>query len=640
MPRKITEEELIDLFAKKEKELNIAIFFKAGEYKTNLTRFTCLCNVCKHKWAPTYSSIRRSNGCPRCIRRSVNSKRKRRTPLNEILTRISKIEETKNIKIIVPSEGLKRTNEVVQCVCGKCEYSFKTSLTSLERRRGKFSTGCPQCSKEKVSTAFRRTEEEFNIAVLDAKHRGITPHFTYNDYKNDREKKKFSCDFCGYVWNTSIVSVFKPNKPSGCKKCYQKTSGNNTRLSPSEIEERIQKIQKDKNITVIFGINQYISLKQKATCFCNRCYNTWSVPMAQVVNGAAGCKKCVKTDAAARYRLQEDEFNKRVKKILEEKHIVILTKYNNYRNSQQLADCLCENCGKNLKIKFASLFNTQKGCRFCAIEIASSKQEESLFRFISETLPKHNVERNNRNILKTGSTIFNYKEIDVFINAFMFGVEFNGNYWHSSKAKVNYLTAHLEKYNLAKEVGIDLIQIFEDEYATNPDLVHSIIRYKVGKPLRTISAADYMLASADTDAATAFVAANSFDTFNPAHKAFALCLQDTCEPVAMFTWHKIDTVIHFQYYVARDTVVVGGLAGLLSTLSMVCPDAVFETHEDARYSLHDKELLGCGFTWSHITEPDRYYCADNYKTRIPAVGENVDNLPEIYGVGHNIYKKA
>lgn len=90
------------------------------------------------------------------------------------------------------------------------------------------------------------------------------------------------------------------------------------------------------------------------------------------------------------------------------------------------------------------------------------------------------------NTLKTLGidVICNYKipntrnEIDIFIPKYNLGIEFNGVYWHNELFKTtNY---HLDKTNRCKELGIDLIHIFEDEWIYKQEIIVSILKNKLG----------------------------------------------------------------------------------------------------------------------------------------------------------------
>ena len=77
-------------------------------------------------------------------------------------------------------------------------------------------------------------------------------------------------------------------------------------------------------------------------------------------------------------------------------------------------------------------------------------------------------------------------EIDIYISNLNVGIEVNGCWFHSQninkfkkgiKHDINY---HFNKYMLAKEKGIDLIQIWEDQWVLKQDIVKDILKSRLG----------------------------------------------------------------------------------------------------------------------------------------------------------------
>lgn len=91
----------------------------------------------------------------------------------------------------------------------------------------------------------------------------------------------------------------------------------------------------------------------------------------------------------------------------------------------------------------------------------SSKEEKEIKKYISDSgLP-----------CKTDRHILNGREIDIFIPSKNFGIEYNGNKWHTEwygKKDKNY---HLLKLEECKKKDINLITIFEDEYMYHKEIV-------------------------------------------------------------------------------------------------------------------------------------------------------------------------
>lgn len=107
------------------------------------------------------------------------------------------------------------------------------------------------------------------------------------------------------------------------------------------------------------------------------------------------------------------------------------------------------------------LFLMGKSCPKCGNHL--SYGEDEIYDFIVSFFGKENV-------IKCDKKVLDGKEIDIYIPSKKIGFEFNGIRWHSEKFnKGKYY--HLEKRNLAKERGITLIHIFEDEYLVSKKLV-------------------------------------------------------------------------------------------------------------------------------------------------------------------------
>lgn len=99
-------------------------------------------------------------------------------------------------------------------------------------------------------------------------------------------------------------------------------------------------------------------------------------------------------------------------------------------------------------------------------------------------------------------------EIDIFCPDFNIGIEFNGNYWHSSIEKSkNY---HLVKTNMAESIGIRLIHIYEYEW-NNPvkkEILKSFLRITFGKVKNKIYARQCEIKEIDNKTARPFNDAN------------------------------------------------------------------------------------------------------------------------------------
>jgi hypothetical protein len=108
------------------------------------------------------------------------------------------------------------------------------------------------------------------------------------------------------------------------------------------------------------------------------------------------------------------------------------------------------------------------GCPNCANHV--SKAEEQIKEYL-ESLGLI-AEGSNRTILG------GKKEIDLWIPSHKFGIEFNGIYWH--KEKFAGKESHNNKYLAAQKAGIQLIQIWEDDWNQKSELVKNMLAQKLG----------------------------------------------------------------------------------------------------------------------------------------------------------------
>ena len=71
------------------------------------------------------------------------------------------------------------------------------------------------------------------------------------------------------------------------------------------------------------------------------------------------------------------------------------------------------------------------------------------------------------------------QELDIVVPSKKVAFEYNGIYWHSTQHKQEHY--HIDKFLECKRVGIHLIQIFENDWATKQDIVKQRISVILGK---------------------------------------------------------------------------------------------------------------------------------------------------------------
>jgi hypothetical protein len=111
-------------------------------------------------------------------------------------------------------------------------------------------------------------------------------------------------------------------------------------------------------------------------------------------------------------------------------------------------------------------------CLECNKLRSFSGGQSEIFDWIKRDIQIDNVLFNDREFL-------NGIEIDIVLPDLNIGIEYNGLYWHCDDYKSKRY--HLEKKRFCSDIGIDLIQIWEDDWILKKNIVKSIILNRVGK---------------------------------------------------------------------------------------------------------------------------------------------------------------
>lgn len=104
--------------------------------------------------------------------------------------------------------------------------------------------------------------------------------------------------------------------------------------------------------------------------------------------------------------------------------------------------------------------------------------------------------------IETGDrTLIKPMELDILIPARNVAVEFNGLFWHTESRKA--ATYHHTKWALCRAAGVQLIQVWEDDWRDRRPVVERMLRHKILGPDRRLGARQAQrvtLAKADADA--------------------------------------------------------------------------------------------------------------------------------------------
>ena len=143
-----------------------------------------------------------------------------------------------------------------------------------------------------------------------------------------------------------------------------------------------------------------------------------------------------------------------------------LQKYQNLRKKLHVS---CSICSKEYAVSL-NMLKSNFMCCDCFPNDTASRGQQEIFDFV-KSLGFNDVLLSDRQVIRP-------KEIDVYVPSKKLGIEFNGVYWHCDR----FIDAHQhdKKFNLGQKSGIQIIQIFDDEWKRKKELVQTMLKYKLG----------------------------------------------------------------------------------------------------------------------------------------------------------------
>jgi hypothetical protein len=206
-------------------------------------------------------------------------------------------------------------------------------------------------------------------------------------------------------------------------------------------------------------------------------------------------------------------------------------------------------------------------------------------------------------------------ELDILLPEHNIAIEFNGLYWHSELGGRRGSTYHLRKYELCKEQGVELIQIFEDEWINKKDIVASIIRSRLGLYTTRYFARDLAVLGVPIETQRQFLDSHHIQGYIPSTLAIGLYKDEHLLSIATFIHSRYASSAWelLRYSTLPGTRVVGGLSRLISAFRKIHPEGDVISYCDKRL------FTGAGYTAVGFTKLKdslpNYFYTKSYKER-------------------------
>ncbi len=320
-----------------------------------------------------------------------------------------------------------------------------------------------------------------------------------------------------------------------------------------------------------------LSILEVQCDFCNK----WFIPSLRSMSQQSQCcnSNCMK-NLIYNNKAYTYDF---VKRYFKEEGYTLLSDI--YINAHEYLNVRCP-IGHEYNIKFYKFMQGRR-CPVCNTILCCSKGETELQEWLSQYM---DIKTNDRTIIKP-------LELDIVIPSKKIAIEYNGLYWHSER-KGKDRNYHLNKYNLCKDQGYRLIQVWENEWLTKQDIVKSIILNAIGKHTNKIHGRKCIIRTILPKEARPFYDSNHIQGFKGGEHHGLYYRGDL---VSLMTINSLNILERFTN--KRNTIVHGAFTKLLKSFANI---ADLVTFADLRYFTGDV-YKNNGFIFKYNSQPNFWY---------------------------------
>ena len=497
----------------------------------------------------------------------------------------------------------------------KVEYvNNKTLVTIICKKHGCFSQradkhlmgqGCPFCSG-----TMKGTSETF-ISKSKSVH-GDKYDYSKVQYINSEENVCIICPEHGEFWQTPHNHL----KGKGCPICSKAKTKHKKFTKESFIEESV-KVHGDK---YDYSKSNYVDMNTKTCIICKKHGEFWQTPFLHLKG--SGCKLCSCEVNGFSKRKSSDEFIESAKMVHGDKYDYSETVYLTAKNKVKI---ICPIHGAFYQSPWKHISGS--GCPKCVHHV--SKSETEIFEYVGSIIGKENVVQSERNAISP-------KEIDIYIPSLKTGIEYNGLMWHTEKYRDK--DYHLSKLEIAKKKGIRLIQIFEDEYTGNKELILKKVRHIIGLNDGTkISGRKCQIHEIGNEEAKEFLNRNHLQGYHPSTLHIGAYHEGKLVAVMSFKKEKsYSNEWELTRFASDSDYRLQGVGGkLFSYFTKNYNPEKVKSFADRRWTTDEKSnmYIKIGFKFDGYTPPDyRYFNPLDGVKRQHKFGFRKDKLNKKYGL--------
>lgn len=418
--------------------------------------------LCGHEWQSVVSNRAgaRKTGCPVCKGKQIL------IGFNDLMTThptiASQWHPINNLPVTVDQISAGSSKKVWWL--GKCSHEWQARVSS----RCGDNQNCPYCSNQAILIGFNdlaTTHPEHAAQWHPQKNLPLTPQ----DLNAGSNKKVWWLGKCGHEWQARIYSFTNSNS-TGCKTCQRHI----TVIGETDLKTTHPDLVKEWHPTKNGDLvpEMFVSGSGKRIWWTCARGHEWATAIANRAKTQTGCPRCTANNVPIISGTND----------FHTLQPILATEWHPVLNGGDLPSNFTANSGRKIwwlcskshhweaRISDRTRTDNPTGCPTCAAGISISKAEQKIADFL--TSQGFAIKQSARSVLKG-------MELDIYIPSKNMAVEYNGLYWHSEKAGKDKKYHHA-KWAAAKAAGIQLIQIWEDEWNTNPEQIKAMLLHKLG----------------------------------------------------------------------------------------------------------------------------------------------------------------
>lgn len=211
------------------------------------------------------------------------------------------------------------------------------------------------------------------------------------------------------------------------------------------------------------------------------------------------------------------------------------------------------------------------------------------------------------------------QELDFYFPNFNLAIELNGLYWHSEIFKDNFY--HADKNKKCSEVGIQLIQIWEDDFYIKKAIIESMIKYRLNKIENNIYARKCEIKNISSNEYRIFLGKNHLQ--GVMNSSVRLGLFFSNELIAVMGFGKLrrslgnisksNKFFELQRFATKiNTNVIGGASKLLTYFEKTYAPKSIISYAKKDYS-SGKLYQNLGFSFIKESPPGYYWIVDGIR---------------------------